>query len=137
MGMGRREIYRVKAADESVNNSVVQQDDNDLTCQVQAGTTYAVRMALDIDGTVDAVDASLSMPAGATFKGTTDGAGSSEVDWNGTDLLRGDTGLLICTGILKVGSTAGTFKLQWSQANQTVGNTTLKAGSYMILERLN
>lgn len=141
MGMGRRKIYRVKAADESVNNSDVLQDDNDLTCQVQAGTTYAVRMLLRVDGTVNYVDAALSMPAGATFFGDLRGDGVSAqtvaTEWDGSTQIGIDTGACAVVGFLKVGSTAGTVKLQWAQNAATVGNTTLKAGSYMILERLN
>jgi hypothetical protein len=39
-------------------------------------------------------------------------------------------------GLLTTAGTAGTFRLQWAQTSSNAAGSTLKAGSYMLLQRV-
>lgn len=135
----RRMQYAVKAADEAVNNSATLQNDNDLRFYGQAGKAYAVEILIDVDDTdVDAgIDIALSMPSGATFRGNLASAADALAAWTGAEVTLAEADSVVqINGIVKIGATAGDVRLQWAQTAATVGDTIVKANSYITAFRV-
>lgn len=133
----RHVIY--KSADESVASSDVLQDDNHLTTTVEVGT-YLVTIMLfgsfpsltgikvALDGTSVAANFILGM---APFTAALVTAYGSPYQVLSASNYTG----LVFQAAIEV-SSAGTLKLQWAQAASDPTNTTVKRGSYMLLERV-
>lgn len=157
-GIGQTQ-YVAKTADETVTSSTTLQNDDHLVLPVAANAVYM--FALDLY-TIDAADfvgdfkMSFTCPTGATFDMHGSGAHitdlasgtSSNGEWlaklactsASANLVFG-VGNTSVTGIrvhgrLVMGSTGGSFQLQWAQNASDTSGTTLKAGSYMTLTRV-
>lgn len=111
-----------KTADESVSSSTTLQDDNHLTTFVAANATYRVKAVLIYDGEAfGGLKTNWVAPASATFTG-------------GTYATSGQP--TIVEGTLVTSGTSGIFKLQWAQVTSNATATTVKSGSFMVLQRI-
>jgi hypothetical protein len=146
----RAAMYARKLASEGVASNTTPQNDDDLFAAVAANAVYEVRMMLRIASqfaddfkftftgptgyTFDYI-ASGILPAGTSF-GDDQTAVFNQSSTPGFGGLAGTTAPLYITGLLVIGSTAGTFRLQWSQANSAATVTSLLSNSFMVLDRL-
>lgn len=130
----------VKSADESVNNSDVLQNDDDLLVPVAANTDYVFILdilAVSVTATPD-LKVGWSVPAGATM--TWAMVGDIEQNYNsenegGTDIQTLTSSLKYTrwVGTVQVAGTSGNLQLQWAQTAATAEDTTVKAGSMLRL----
>ena len=137
----------IKGSDETVFSSTTQQDDNELAIDVTIGVTYAVIMILKLiqgAGTDADFDFRFTQPAGSS------GAYSFNIiAAGGTSygMIKGETGwtpiqfnvpngpaqsVLTLMGSFTAGAD-GTLQLQWAQNSAQLTNTTVQAGSTLLL----
>ena len=146
----------VKAADESVTSNTTPQDDDELFLTVTANAAYRLTMHLLVacTGTGSDIFFRFNAPTGSTMS-----ASSAGIDQGATTVIGSmnagaiqnvttfptspnfaygavnSTVGIITVGTLIVGSTAGTLRLQWSQATSSATATVVKAGSSLELAR--
>lgn len=141
----------IKPSDESVTNSTTLQDDDALFAPVDANTDYWVWCIIFYTGPSTNGDLKINWdgPSGATFTWVSDSLGSAATTTVG-NLSRNDQDLstspapatvaVDCVapvkGLLRIGGTAGTFKLTWAQATASATPCTIYAQSTLILRRL-
>jgi hypothetical protein len=143
----------IKAADQTVTNSAAFVDDADVvTPSLPAGSVWEVEglLAYD-DSTAGDFKFQFASPAGATFVWNTMGAGTgaatspvnmgSSIGSAGSVYALGGVGAgtqvpAVIRGILTIGATAGVFKLQWAQNAADAATLTVRAGSYVKLNRV-
>ena len=144
-----RLMLKVKQNDETLNNVATPQNDDELFHSVRAGYSYmsltllmwtgadtAADFRLDFSGTnVEAADGIVAQGTAATSTiGTIDTGFLTRVAV-GSDHTRGTFAgnlLGLHVGTFWAASDA-TLNLRWSQANLTVSNLTLRAGSWWLL----
>lgn len=142
--------YARTLATQSVPSSTTLQDDDYMFLSVSANAEYHVECLVNYGGP-PAADLKLlfATPAGATFVGmgqTLVGAATGQSDnqnlpygGNASEVW-GTTGagqqFGTVTGILVVGGTAGTFKIQWAQNTSNVTPTQVFGNSYLLLRRV-
>lgn len=139
-----RPLYAEKTADETVNNSAVLQDDNELVLAVSANTKWEVTALIRYNsGTTPDIKVKYTVPTSATMKWAVFAAGSGvflgyQQDETTTAIIDGaGTGVAcLVKGILTVGANAGNLTMQWAQNVATVANTIVQAGSYLLLRRM-
>lgn len=147
-------LFVRKTADESVTSSTTLQDDNHLSVTVEANAIYDVRLWIIAEGDETTGDAKVKFvaPAGAAMNFTTYSPHFTETSEFGSTIkvtLSDLTGsptyglfgagisvILKADGLLTVGGTGGTFKLQWAQNGSSATPTIFKTGSYMTLRRV-
>lgn len=151
------EITR-KTADETVNNSAVMQDDDELIHALNANEIVYFRFILWITGNAgNDIEVGVVAPAGSTLRwgvcgkegaGTTPGmlgyttTGTTHPDArDGTETLAMGTGganVQGCTveGVCINGATAGNLKLQWAQDTAGANDTKVLANSCLLVYRL-
>lgn len=138
-----------KTADETVNNSTTLQDDDSLLFAIAANEIWVAEFNVFAlgDATAD-IKFAVTTPAGATLmtaafqpSNTTTAINSSVlVTASGTNL--GGPGAnangMLYRVVVSVanGATAGNVTLQWAQTVQTVADTTVKAGSFLIARKV-
>jgi hypothetical protein len=146
-------IVIAKASSQIVNNSTTLVNDAEITSAVSANVTYSFQLGLmwTSNSTAD-IKWGFTFPTGAVCNwgatrlvssvgGLTGDAdfgafapatsGTSVVSAGGTGLAQ----LSIVMGSLMVGSTAGSLTLQWAQNTAAVVDTTVYAGTWMLLVR--
>lgn len=149
--------YALKDADESVSTAstgTTLHDDLKLFVSLAANATYAIDLTLiyiEAVGTGIDIKAAWTFPTGCTLNFGSVGphnawvaaAGAAlEAEWAAwqnvtaspsSSITFGTTNVASFTmranGIIQVGSTAGTLRFQWAQANGSASNLTVKAGS--------
>jgi hypothetical protein len=152
----------IKGADESVTNAgtgTTLQNDNELLAAVTANTNYKIDLVLlvvEAAGTGIDIKVAWTQPAGCVLDlgpvaphASWVSAAALEVEWaawqaeTGTTTASKSFGSTNSAtfayhfrGTLRVGSTAGTFQLQWAQVNGSASALTVKAGSSLILTPL-
>jgi hypothetical protein len=144
-------IFASKTADESLTSNTTLQDDNDLSVTVAANSVYEVEFGLVYEaGTTGDIKYKWVAPAGATFThsanrlnvgATLTGDDTVSVDAISVTVSAGGLGTGVSLpiegkGLLRVASTAGTFKLQWAQDTSSAGATIMKADSFIVLRRV-
>ena len=139
-GIGQTLIAR-KTANETVNNSSVLQNDDDIVLTLVANGVYLFEMRLHYNsGLTPDFKFGWAFPTGLTmiFAGVA-------ADTAGGMIIPGGqiqtTVPAICgaaadftafyTGIIVVGSTAGQLQLTWAQSTANGSNTSLNAGTYL------
>lgn len=141
-----------KTADETVNNSDVLQDDDELTLPVAANATYVVDCWVVYDSnTTPDIKFAFTGPASATMEWTTNALGSSAAGGTGSTTTTRATiaGNLPCGGVgagtrvvatirglLMTAGTAGSLTLQWAQNTADATETKVRANSWMRLVRV-
>ena len=149
-------VYVEKTANQIKTNNTLA-DDNHLFSSVVTSSTYAFELVLFYTTATSAtpdMKVALTFPAGCTASwsavgletGVATAAGIvalnawSEIVTSGSTLARSATNagtlMMLIKGRIKTTSTAGTLKLQWAQNTTTAENTTLLAGSHMIIEKV-
>lgn len=148
----RRRLYIRKTSDESLTSNATLQDDDALTFTVETNSEYELSgMVIYSAGTTEKMKCGFVGPAGATLDwhhlsaDSTVTAQSGDAWW-GTSTISsvntlGGSGTANAqsmrpAGILKTVGTSGTFKFQWAQNTSGVNATTVKAGSYLILDKI-
>jgi hypothetical protein len=150
-GVGAR-LFARKTVDQQVINSTTLVDDADLQFTVAASGVYVVRGLLGGTGsTTGDLKIGWVGPVGSTFDWTpstqnnaaTSTVGSLITDRSNlaTSQAPGMVGASIMTtivnGLLVVGGSSGTFKLQFAQNTADAGTASImKASSYLVLERV-
>lgn len=142
-----------KNADEVLISTAAVQNDNELALSIAASTTYKLWLMAVIttaSSTTPDFRSGFTYPAGATFTGNVYGLETAATSAAGSanyagflnaaspintprGLASGSNIVFLWEGVLIVGGTAGTLQFQWSQNVSTAENTTVKAGSELIL----
>jgi hypothetical protein len=156
-GVGQSQ-YIAKTADETITSSTTLQNDDHLVLPVVANAVYTFDLDLYM---IDAGDftgdfkMTFTCPTGATFDMHGEGAHatsftggtSSDGEWIGK-LATTSAGATLAFGVgtgltavrvhgrLVMGGTGGNFQLQWAQNASDASGTTLKAGSFMTMNRV-
>lgn len=148
-----QQVVAVKSANESVTSSTTLQDDNHLLVTVQPNTNYWLDMMLITDGAVGGdIKLSIVVPSG-TARWMTSGldvaATATLANVNRRSLTGGtSTGADVGTiasgtwtiippaGIIRIGASGGTVKLQWAQNTSSATATRILSGSIMRLLRV-
>lgn len=136
----------IKAADETVNNSNVLQDDDELTIPIGATQVWLVKVGVLCTSSVGAdIKLSLTIPVGAqcyrhshyidsagnqAFTVATEGVASIAAFGNGALKYR------FVIEALVISAAAGNFTLQWAQNTAEVSDTKVLADSYIVAQRL-
>jgi len=143
-----RPIFVRKASDETVNNTATLQNDDELVAAVLANATYEVFLRLIVNsGTTPDFKYAFTVPASATgsaqlYTGSNpDTAASSlqgpaSITATGAASGVGADQVIIVQGILIVAATPGNLQFQWAQNTATVANSSVKANSYLKLQRV-
>jgi len=130
----------VKSVDEIVNNSNTPQDDDELSVPLNANKTYAYILYIQVISPSAAdFKHTFSIPTGATglrsFGAWSSQSFNSTFDITGvaSSATNGANQWLAFTGSVKTIGTAGNLTLQWSQNVVDASDTTLEAGSYLLV----
>jgi hypothetical protein len=142
--------FVIKPGDTSRNTTTTMTNDPDLSVAADAGKSYLTEVLVQYGATIGAdIKATFTVPAGATFSGqlTGQGAGTSYLA-NGVDAgfpvtgtfsMNGggafDLGFRL-SGVLVTDGSAGNLTLKWAQNTSNAANTTVRAGSFMLLRRV-
>lgn len=144
-----------KAADQTVNNSIVLVNDTDLAFTgLLANATYIFRAYIIYTSTTATPDMRLAftVPAGATMSWNPNGVDNSATSDSGPVRMAaspGGTALFkavgtvaaidmaaLPSGIVTVGATPGTLQFMWCQNTATAENTLVRANSWLYVERV-
>lgn len=136
-----------KTVDETVNNSAVLQNDDDLLVTAEPNSQYDFRLWMVINtGTTPDFKMGWTGPSGATLSWSVQEGNTiviaavlqgpftlaSVVPLNGA----ASDQMILAEGLLTTGATGGAFRLQWAQNTANVSNTSVKATSRLRLWKL-
>jgi len=147
-GTGLTTAY--KPDDEVVNNSKTLQDDDDLVFSIAASEIWYFEFFLNsLSGTTPKIKYALILPSGATLRACVYSinpsgaqalqllASASAVNIAGAGVTDGTHNVLTrIYGYVLNSTTAGTVQLQWAQNTADASDTTVKAGSYLVANKL-
>lgn len=130
-----------KTADQTVNNSTVLVDDDDLKFAVGANEVWFVLMRLLHSTSIVAdLKVGVTVPAGTAFCW---GEQSSNVSALAFGDVRGvlsatvaNPKLAVLHGVLTIGAVAGVFQIQWAQNTAEVSDTKVLTNSCLFLTQL-
>ena len=141
--MADARVIAIKAADETVNNSTVLQNDDELTLAVEANTLYLLNIILVTNsGATPDFKFKITLPAGATMYGRVEdpspGVGFSPQQFTEAtaSVAFAGTGSAYVTFIkagVIIAGTAGNVTLQWAQNTAEVSDTKVLTGSSFVL----
>lgn len=139
--------HAYKTADETVTSSSTVQNDDHLVLPVEANSYYKLELMAYIANVNDSgMRWRWTIPSGASGSATgffafgssmtplRHAIGGGELTQVAT--ITQDYGWHL-TGFVIVGGTAGNVQLQWAQENLSAGTTTLRAGSWLSLTKMN
>jgi len=142
-------MFIAKQTDQSTVNNIVLIDDDELVFAGEANKTYVIwMMGIIVTPSVADMDFAWSVPAGATCVSNA----NSGIIWRGTSnqLIETDRTVESLLGgsgtnklqfgfifIVQMGGTAGDVQYQFAQNVTNATNTTMKAGSAMIVFEAN
>jgi hypothetical protein len=137
-----RPVFIRKTANESVISSTTYQNDNELVASGVASAIYVGRLQLLVNSDAAAdIKARLTLPSGAVA--TSWGLYKNAVATVVADMAvgagvatSGSDEPLLYMGLLVMSTTAGDVQVQWAQNASTAINTTVSAGSFLMLERV-
>lgn len=137
---------KYKTSNETVNNSAVLQDDDDLLIDVAANAYYEGELYLMFTSAVAAgLKVGFTAPAGASMEASSFlVVVSGTLTFNNTNALGGVAGIVsdgteapyMNKFLLKTAATAGVLQFQWAQNAASVSNTTVNTGSFLRLRRV-
>lgn len=145
-----RPTTAVKTADTGRTSTTALVNDPDLVLAVSANATYRVLCYLNFDGgNLGASDLKVqwSVPSTATFRYQCEGAGTGggyigQVTRFGSDIYAigtlgaGNPCAAMMTGSLKVLANAGSIQLLWAQNTSSGTATTMRAQSFIEMQRI-
>jgi len=150
--IGDIEVLVTKTADETVNNSTLLQDDNDLVFAMAANTTYVVNTVLLLNAAGDNTPDwkfGWTVPAGCTMLWQSEGSSAwgagtsvtvgmellteSQIDTAGSDVA--DHGAAH-RAIVRNGANAGNLQLQWAQNTADASDSKVLKHSHMTVRNL-
>ncbi|MDW8270800.1 MAG: hypothetical protein RML15_00080 [Bacteroidota bacterium] len=140
-------VTRYKTSDESVSNSNVLQDDDHLFTLAGANEIWEFEGMIDFGSTssTPGVTFGLSVPTGATYKlsyHSNDGsptafrAGVLSSGSASLGISAGGAAVVFVRGIVIMGNTSGTIRLQWAQSTADATPTVARASSYIKFTRI-
>lgn len=139
----RTPLFALKDSNETVNNSNTYQDDDELLLSVEANLRYqGFCQVVFSSATAADYKMFLNLPSGATatdwsyvYQGTADiASASSGVIVPGSGV--GSKDVLMWSGILTVGATAGAATWRWAQSVADATDTVVYAKSFFKLTRV-
>lgn len=138
-----RVVSARKSSDETINNTSGYQDDDELFVPVEANATYVGWLHFNyLSQAAAAFKYQFTTPAGSNLPFWSF-IGSSPFTYGGSAGggvvgLAGTGANLPCDawGLIIIGGTAGTMRMQWAQNVANASNTIVRAGSYLALWRL-
>lgn len=140
-----RPVVGYKTVTETVNNSVVLQNDDHLFGAVVANAVYFVELDLVFNsGTTPGFKFTFTLPAGAAgnLLGFVHNTGNAIFTFSGVPTLTfslaglGADAYLHMSGYITTAATPGTVQLQWAQFTANASNTTVLLGSKLLLTRV-
>ncbi len=132
----------IKSADETINSSSTLQNDDELTIAVSANKRYYFNLYLYfLSDTTPDFKYAFTVPASTTSRrllGNWNGASAESATGALTTvstIVSGGTSqqTLMLSAYVITGASAGSITLQWAQDTSDVANTTVKAGSTMVM----
>ena len=146
-------FFAKKSADQIINNTVALVTDADLNVpNLLANATYVFRAYIIYTSVSTTPDFNMTFtgPAGSTINWTPLGVSTTATADDGTVRLSNRVGAqtrgigtiaavdmaALPQGIIIVGGTPGTLQFQWSQGTATAENTTVRANSWLYVERV-
>lgn len=141
-----RFLNYVKPADTTKNNDVVWADDPDLVSEtLVANAIYRVELLM-LTSSDSATDLSFRFQrtglsdANLRVAGDLDNAAASTFTWLNQQNIAGSSATNYrmgnYIGVLQTGANTGAVSIQWRQQTTGAGNSTLRAGSMMMLRRV-
>ena len=133
-----------KTSDETVNNTATYQDDNELLLTLEPNAAYLGHLhMMFLSGTTPDFKYQFTYPAGVTLPEWSFVIGPTGSQQTGEAVNGGVTGIngtganspIDAWGLVIVGSTGGTLRVQWAQNAANASNTTVRAGSFLRLQR--
>jgi hypothetical protein len=129
----------VKSADETRNSDITQTPDSEIKFNARANKTYFVQLYLATNSHVTAdFDYAFTVPSGtAELINSTWDANTNQTfeDWTAEQFLTGagvDVAVIIY-GRMNIGATGGEVNLTWAQNVSNAGNTSVLAGTTIIV----
>jgi hypothetical protein len=139
--LGREQKLVRKTADETVSNSTILQDDNDLFFAIGANEIWSVNLVVVLtSSTVADFRGAITAPSGAT--GQWGRAGSNNytaLDGSAYDFHSGQGAtrvMVILDALVVNGVTAGNVRFQWAQDVAEVSDTKVLTNSYLVAYRV-
>lgn len=143
--------YIVKQADETKNSDTTLADDSELVIALEANTKYLIDILIGFY-----FDATPDIKLQLAFSGTltswlankiiceNDGSASFTNSFNDATLTTthiitsasNTNGILKINGIIEVGASSGNLSMQFAQNTSDVGNTTVKKGSFIKINKI-
>nr|BEL00727.1 hypothetical protein DMOBY_05800 [Dehalococcoides mccartyi] len=120
----------IKAADETINNSSVYQDDDELSFALAANSVYMVNIRWYVT-TVQTFKIKGVLPVGATAVGCLIDTGAHADFTSDSGFTGYSTGIRELMLYVVTGANPGTFQVQWAQITAGGTNTVMKKGSFI------
>jgi len=129
----------VKKVDQTVNNSTVLVNDNELFVALSVNKTYGFLLGLRHNsGTVPDLKYTFTVPAaasGALCPAWSGSTGANELVFSGVQVVQtsGNDGWIQTLGHVIMAGTAGNLQLQWAQNAANASDTDVLQGAYLIV----
>lgn len=132
-------LFARKPTNETVANSNALQDDDDLGAPVAANSVYKVDAWIHWSSpTTPGIKFGWTAPAGSTLDWSN--YDPADVNYTLASVMTRSGGVvhrvLPLSGLLVVGGTAGTLRLQWAQNTANASSTVVYANSWLRLEKV-
>lgn len=140
-------VTRFKTSDESVSNSTILQDDDHLFATLGSNQVWEIEGMLDFSSlsATPGVAFSIAVPTGATLKlsfhcndgsATSFRAGVLTGGSTAINIPAGSSTVVFVRGIVVMGNTNGTVRLQWAQNTADASPTIARTNSYLKFTRI-
>jgi hypothetical protein len=135
-GIGETLFARKTSSSTATSDNTVS-DDPHLYVSVEANATYTVELnAVFGPSGAGGFRVVFSGPSGAVMKNVTDNDGYGFINGFTQEITFGATTGATIKGLLRTGSTSGTFRVRWSQRDVSATATTFYEDSYLLLKRV-
>jgi hypothetical protein len=139
--------YAYKTSDETIISNSTLQNDDFLALTVAASTKYEFELYMAYNtGTTPDLKIGWTLPTGATNAYHVDYFDTAAASQKGQSSTVPTTGFAVggfgsdlyavFAGTISVSTTAGTMQIQWAQNTLTASNSTVRAGSFLRLQKI-
>lgn len=136
-----------KSVDETIISNSTMQNDDELLLTVAASTKYEFELYMAYNsGTTPDLKIGWTLPTGATNLWHVDYFDTAAAAQKGQSSTVPTTGFAVggfgsdlyavFAGTLNISTTAGTMQVQWAQNTLTASNSTVRAGSFLRLQKI-